>query len=103
MEEQEKKKLIVVEWHTKNWIDHKGTFDSNKYKKYNTYKRLISALCKKSYGIVVLDDKMYLRKVVGGIINNGKKAIVIQKNVDLKKIKKYSLQEQLTFIDNLFN
>ncbi len=98
-----KKKTIVVEWHSKNWLDHKGIFDRNKYQKYNSYKRLISALCKKSYGIVVSDDKLYVRKVVGGIMVDETRAKVIRKIVNINKIKKYSLQEQLSYIENLFN
>jgi hypothetical protein len=105
MEEQEKKRTYSGLWYQKNWykdydqynaLDPLGpgysvnnqNFDSNKYRAYKKNSQIITALSKEKYGVVLKDNILYLKKVVGGLMidETGK-----------------SLNDQLSIIENLFN
>lgn len=103
MSEEEKRKPLVVEWYRKSWTDNKGDFDRVKYQAYKAHNRLIAALSRKSYGIILDGNFLYIKRVLGGIMKNGKRAQLKEIVVNFNKIKQMPLQEQLNYIDNLFN
>lgn len=103
MSEEEKRKPLVVEWYRKNWTDNKGDFNRVKYQAYKVHNRLITALSRKSYGIILDGNFLYIKRVLGGIMKNGKRAQLKEIVVNFNKIKQMPLQEQLNYIDNLFN
>lgn len=117
--EVNRKKPLHVEWYQKSFYKnyskefalnplgpgyaiYRDNYDVHKKANYNRYKKLISKLANKSYGIVLDDDKLYVRKVVGGLLVDKTKAKVIRKIVNLNKIKKFTPDEQLNYINNLF-
>jgi len=96
------------EYHQKSWYRdvtswNTDNFDRQKYYAYNSQKQIINALAKKSYGIVLKDDILYLKKVVGGLMIDETKAKTIKKSIKLNVLKGKSLNEQLSYIENLFN
>ena len=103
IEEEEKRKPLVVEWYRKNWTDNKGDFDRVRYQAYKAHNRLITALSRKSYGIILDGNFFYIKRVSGGIMKNGKRAQLKEIVVNFNKIKSKSLKDQLNYIDNLFN
>jgi hypothetical protein len=100
--EYNQKKNITIEWFEKSWYNN-NQFDSAKYKAYNKYKRLFSALSKLKYGIVLKDDILYLKKVVGGVMIDESKAKTIKKSINMNVLQGKSLNDQLSIIENLFN
>lgn len=102
-EEEEKRKPLIVEWYRKSWTDNKGDFDRVKHQAYKAHNRLITALSRKSYGIILDGNFLYIKRVLGGIMKNGKRAQLKEIVVNLNKIKSKSLKEQLFYIDNLLN
>jgi len=102
-EEEEKRKPIVVKWHRKSWTDINGNFDRVKYMAYKSHNRIITALSRKKYGVILSGNFLYIKKVVGGIMINGEKAKTIEIVVNFNKIRSKSLSEQLIYIDNLLN
>lgn len=103
MSEEEKRKPLVVEWYRKSWTDNKGDFDRVKYQAYKANNRLITALSRKSYGIILDGNFLYIKKVLGGIMKNGKRARLKEIVVNFNKIKSKPLKDQLNYIDNLIN
>ena len=102
-EEQRKKPPINAEWYKKQWTDTEGNFDRYKYQSYKAHNRLLSALCRKKYGIILADNFIYIKKVIGGIMVDGTRARVKTIVVNFSKIKTKMLQDQLNYIDNLIN
>jgi hypothetical protein len=102
-EEEEKRKPIVVEWHRKSWTDINGKFDRVKYMAYKSHNRIITALSRKKYGVILSGNFLYIKKVVGGIMVDETKARTLKAKVKLSDLKDKSLKEQLTIIENLFN
>jgi len=102
-EEEEKRKPIVVEWHRKSWTDINGNFDRVKYMAYKSHNRIITALSRKKYGVILSGNFLYIKKVVGGIMVDETKARTLKAKVKLSDLKDKSLKEQLTIIENLFN
>ena len=103
MSEEEKRKTLVVEWYRKSWTDNKGDFDRVKYQAYKANNRLITALSRKSYGIILDGNILTIKKVIGGIMINGQRAKLKKVSINFNKIKQMPLQEQLNYIDNLLN
>jgi hypothetical protein len=89
-------------WYSDNVVDYKN-FDSKKYSAYKSNKGIINALAKEKYGIVLKDDILYLKKVVGGLMVDETKARTLKAKVKLSDLKNKSLKEQLTIVENLFN
>ena len=99
--EYNQKKNITIEWFEKSWYNN-NKFDSAKYKAYNKYKYLFSALSKLKYGIVLNANILHLKKVIGGVMVNGKRAKIKSIDLDINSIKPKTLPEQLKYIENLF-
>ena len=117
--EVNRKRPLHVEWYQKSFYKdyskefalnpigpgystYRDNYDVRKKANYNRYQELINKLANQSYGIVLDNDKLYVRKVIGGIMVNETKAKVIRKIVNLNKIRKFTLDEQLNYINNLF-
>ena len=104
----ERKGLMQGVYHKEKWYReatawNTNTFDFKKYSAYNSNKRIINALAKKKYGVVLKDDTLYLKKVVGGLMVDETKAKTIKMSINLNVLKGKSLNEQLSYIENLFN
>lgn len=103
-----RKGVMQAEYYQKNWYRditqwNTSTFDREKYSAYKSNSRIINALAKEKYGIVLKDDILYLKKVVGGLMVDETKARTLKAKVKLSDLKNKSLKEQLTIIENLFN
>lgn len=77
--------------------------DWARHKLYKTNNKLLNALAKKKYGVLLKDDTLYLKKVVGGLMVDETKAKTIKMSINLNVLKGKSLNEQLSYIENLFN
>jgi hypothetical protein len=101
-----RKGVMQSEYYQKAWYgngvyDYKN-FDSLKYAAYKSNKQIINALAKKNYGIVLKDDILYLKKVVGGLMVDETKAKTIKKSINLNVLKGKSLDDKISIIENLF-
>lgn len=86
------------------WYNNKFPgYDWKKHKAYKAKSLIINALAKEKYGLVLKDDILYLKKVVGGLMVDETKARTLKAKVKLSDLKDKSLKEQLTIIENLFN
>ena len=102
-----RKGVMQAEYYQKAWysdsvFDYKN-FDRKKHYEYKKNSRIINALAKEKYGLVLKDDILYLKKVVGGLMVDETKARTLKAKVKLSDLKDKSLKEQLTIIENLFN
>ncbi len=82
--------------------DYKN-FDKHKHYQYKKNSRIINALAKEKYGVVLKDNILYLKKVVGGLMVDETKARTLKAKDKLSDLKNKSLKEQLTIVENLFN
>ena len=94
------------EYYEKAWFGD-GIFDYNNFdtKKHSAYKSnrlIIKALAKKKYGIVLKDNILYIKKVVGGLLVDETKAKTIKKSINLNVLQGKSLNDKISIIENLF-
>ena len=94
------------EYHEKAWFsddifDYNG-FDRKKHSAYKSNRLIIKALSRKKYGIVLKDNILYLKKVVGGLLVDETKAKTIKKSINLNVLQGKSLVDKISIIENLF-
>ena len=80
-----------------------NNFDKKKHYEYKKNSRIINAISKEKYGLILKDDILYVKKVVGGLMVDESKARTLKAKVKLSDLNNKSLKEQLTIIENLFN
>ena len=102
-----RKGVMQGEYYQKNWYRditawNTDTFDRQKYSAYKSNKQIINALAKKNYGIVLKDNILYLKKVVGGLMVDETKAKTIKKSINLNVLQGKSLNDKISIIENLF-
>ena len=119
-EELNRKKPIHCEWYRKPWYKdsntwgddgfiqgmssfYNNTFDKKKFSAYKAKKDLINALSKQKYGIILENNHIHVKKVIGGKMVDGTKSKVKTIIVDLNKIKSNDITNQVKYIENLFN
>ena len=86
------------------WYNNKFPgYDWKKHKAYKLWSDIINPLAKEKYGLVLKDDILYLKKVVGGLMVDETKARTLKAKVKISNLKDKSLKEKLTIIENLFN
>ena len=77
--------------------------DWARHKVYNTNNKLLNALAKKKYGVTIDESILTIKKVLGGLMVDETKAKTIKMSINLNVLKGKSLNEQLSYIKNLFN
>ena len=77
--------------------------DWARHKVYKTNNKLLNALAKKKYGVTIDESILTIKKVVGGLMVDETKAKTIKMSINLNVLKGKSLNEQLSYIKNLFN
>ena len=102
-----RKGLMRGEYYQKNWYRDitawdTDNFDWKKHSAYKSHRLLIKALAKKKYGIVLKDNILYLKKVVGGLLVDETKAKTIKKSINLNVLQGKSLVDKISIIENLF-
>ena len=77
--------------------------DWARHKVYKTNKKLLNTLAKRKYGASIDESILTVKKVVGGLMVDETKAKTIKMSINLNVLKGKSLNEQLSYIENLFN
>ena len=77
--------------------------DWARHKVYKTNKKLLNTLAKRKYGTYIDESILTVKKVVGGLMVDETKAKTIKMSINLNVLKGKSLNEQLSYIENLFN
>ena len=77
--------------------------DWARHKVYKTNKKLLNTLAKRKYGAYIDESILTVKKVVGGLMVDETKAKTIKMSINLNVLKGKSLNEQLSYIENLFN
>jgi len=96
-----RKGVMQGSYYKKNW--NNGSFDKLLFSVYNKYKKLLNELSKKKYGIDISIKTFTVKKKIGGLFLNGKKAQTISRDIEIKDLAKLPLKKQLSMIENLFN
>ena len=77
--------------------------DWARHKVYKTNNKLLNTLAKRKYGASIDESILNIKKVVGGLMVDETKAKTIKMSINLNVLKGKSLNEQLSYIENLFN
>ena len=77
--------------------------DWARHKVYKTNKKLLNTLAIIKYGVYIDESILTVKKVVGGLMKDETKAKTIKMSINLNVLKGKSLNEQLSYIENLFN
>ena len=77
--------------------------DWARHKVYKTNNKLLNTLAKRKYGAYIDESILTVKKVVGGLMVDETKAKTIKMSINLNVLKGKSLNEQLSYIENLFN
>ena len=76
--------------------------DWAKHKNHKSRQKLINALAKKSYGLILVENMLTIKKTIGGLLVDETKAKTIKKSINLNVLQGKSLVDKISIIENLF-